>query len=441
MANRARMIDNILQQLRNINPEFVAGVDKAQQFGEGFVSRSKNFNDGPYARPAAFEFAEADAGSHDYLGYRGAFKGRTPILDDQGNQMLDRAGRPLFDKGNRLYDKDGNTVGFYNYGDRIQTPVDAEGTPLRPIREQSGTADPTGGSFGAGYAVGRVMADFGNNASLNQWWRFNHPLGVASTIGQRVNRVSGEAKGNRAMTTLAYLAPSVALGAAAGNVELSSLMEGDITGRARGSQAVERKRNPDGTLDKSTETESANAIAEVAQRYILGRSGKIITDYDAYVNDKLEGGEIPVDEYTFKQSKAKQFEKKTLGNLFGIMKFEPTNAINNEASYTQLGYTVPLSAATTFGGSMVGAGAMGTLMRQGNVPMLNAYPRGGRGRGAVSALLTGAGMLAGGLAGKGVGVAANDALQQQLNPRNAEFQANIKQELERRKRMGDQYPA
>ena len=267
-------------------------------------------------------------------------------------------GQPVFDKVNRLYDADGNVVGFYNYGDRINNPMDANGNPLRPIREQSGIADPTGKSFGAGYAVGRVMADFGNNATLNQYWRFNHPLGVASSIGQRVNRVSGEAKGNRAMSSLAYLAPSIVLGAGAGNVELSSLIEGDITGRARGSQAVERMRNPDGTLDKDNETDSANAIAEVAQRYILGRQGKIITDYDNFVEDKLSGGEVPVDEWTFKQSKRKQFEPRTLGNAFGLIKAEGTNAINGEASITQLGYTTPLSVATAFGGSMLGACAM-----------------------------------------------------------------------------------
>ena len=69
MANRAQLIDGILQRLRNLNPELVAGYDKAQQFGEGFVSRSMNFNDGVYARPAPFNFGESDVRTKDYLGY------------------------------------------------------------------------------------------------------------------------------------------------------------------------------------------------------------------------------------------------------------------------------------------------------------------------------------------------------------------------------------
>jgi len=429
MANRARMIDNILQKLRNINPEFVAGYDKAMEFGEGYANRTRNFNDSPYARPAPNPMGEDDAGTHQHLGYGGAFKQRTPLLDDAGNPLVDRQGRQLYTRGNRLYDEAGNTVGFFNQGDRIQT---VDGVPTRA--RTSGEAIPTGTNFGLGYTAGRVLGDFGSNASLSKYWMWNHPLGVASDFAQHAVKQSGEARGNRAMTPLSALLPSVILGASAGNVELSSLAEGDISGRARGTQAVDRKRRPDGTLDPDKETETANVISEIAQRYILGRSGKLLTDYDEYASDKLAGGEVPVDEWTYKQSKRKQFEPKGLHNAFGLIKFDGTNAINNEASITQLGYTTPLSGATAFGGSMLGAGAMGTLMKQGNIPLLNQYPRGGRGRGAVSALLTGGAMVAGALAGKGVGVVANDALQQQINPRNQEFQDTIRQELERRRR-------
>ena len=76
---------------------------------------------------------------------------------------------------------------------------------------------------------------------------------------------------------------------------------------------------------------------------------------------------------------------------------------------------------------------MGNLMKQENIGMLNRYPKGGRGRGAVSALLTAGAMGAGALIGKAGGVVANDVLQEQINPRNAEFQDNIRKELNRRK--------
>lgn len=387
-ADRRGMINRILNGIQNLNPEFVAGYNKAQEFGEGYASRTKNFNDTPYARSMFQVGAESDAGDHQYLGYGGAFKKQqTGAIDPE-------TGMP---------------------------------------------ADPTGMNFGLGYTVGRAAADFGNNASLSKYWAWNHPLGVASDVSRRVMKESGEAKGNRTMSVLGALAPAVAMGAAAGNVELSSLLEGDITGRAAGSQAVERKRKADGTLDKDRQTETANAITEVAQRYILGRSGKIIDDYDLYASDKLSHGELPVDEYTYRQSKAKQYEQRNLGNLFGLVKFDPTNAINNEASLTQLGYTVPLSAATTFGGAMLGAGAAGRLMKDERIPFVANEIRGTRGRGRNAALAMGASMAAGALLGKGAGVVANDQLQGVINPRNKEFQEQVRAELQRRNQASQEY--
>ena len=386
--DRQGLIRSILNKLGDA--EFVQGYNKAQEFGEGYASRTRNFNDTPYARSVFQIGAESDAGNHEYLGYGGAFRKRpegTPIIDPETGARI-------------------NNLNL---------------------------------SHGLGYTLGRAAADFGNNASLSKYWAWNHPLGVASDVSRRVMKESGEAKGNRAMSVLGALAPAVAMGAAAGNVELSSLLEGDITGRAAGSQAVERKRKEDGTLDKDRQRETANAITEIGQRYILGRSGRIIDDYDLYVTDKLEHGEVPVDEYTYKQSKAKQYEQKGLHNAFGLLKFDPTNAINNEASLTQLGYTVPLSAATTFGGAMLGAGAAGRLMKDERIPMVAKHSRGSRARGASSALAMGASMAAGALLGKGAGVVANDQLQGVINPRNKEFQDQVRAELDRRNQMSQDF--
>lgn len=383
--DRQGLIRSILNKLDN--SEFVEGYNKAQEFGEGYASRTRNFNDTPYARSLFQVGPETDAGNHEYLGYGGAFHKRpegTPIIDPETGTRID------------------------------------PGLNL---------------SHGLGYTLGRAAADFGNNASLSKYWAWNHPLGVASDVSRRVMKESGEAKGNRSMAVLGALAPAVAMGAAAGNVELSSLMEGDITGRAAGSQAVERKRKADGTLDKDRQTETNNAITEIAQRYILGRSGRIIDDYEMYVSDKLAHGELPVDEYTYGQSKSKQYESKGLHNLFGLVKFDPTNAINNEASLTQLGYTVPLSAATTFGGAMLGAGAAGRLMKDERIPFVANEVRGSRARGRNSALAMGASMAAGALLGKGAGVVANDQLQGVINPRNKEFQDLMRAELDRRNQM------
>ena len=237
MAARDRqgLITSILNKLQQANPEFVAGYNRAQEFGEGYSERTWNFNNTPFAR-SLFEISrDKDApADFDHLGYGGAFFKR-------------KEGAPAIDP---------------ETGQRIYPGLNM--------------------NHGLGYTLGRVAADFGNNASLSKYWTFNHPLGAASTIAREVMRNSDEAKGNRAMSVLGALAPAVAMGAAAGNVELSSLMEGDITGRAAGSQAVERKRKADGTLDKDAQTETANVITEIAQRYILGRSGRIIDDYELF---------------------------------------------------------------------------------------------------------------------------------------------------------------
>jgi len=396
--NRQGLITSILKKLEEANPNFVAGYQKSQEFGEGYAERTRRFNDAPYGR-SMFDIGtdpDSTAGSVG-LGYGGAFrKSNTPVVDPA-------TGQPRIDA--------------------------VTGKPVSP----------TGTSFGMGYTLGRVAADFGSNASLSKYWSWNHPLGVASDLARKTMRKSGETTGNRAMTSLGALVPAVAMGAAAGNVELSSLMEGDITGRAAGSQAVERKRTEEGTLDKDKQTETANALMEVAQRYILGRSGRIIDDYDLYVEDKLTHNELPVDEYTYKKSKSKQYESKGLHNAFGLVKFDGTNAINNEATMTQLGYSVPLSAATTFGGSMLGAGVAGRLMKDQRIPAVANRVKGSRGRGAAAAAVMGAAMGAGALLGKGAGVVANDALQGVINPRNKEFQDLMREELDRRNKQGQSF--
>lgn len=393
---RQGVIQNILKGIQNLNPNFVEGYNKAQEYGEGYAARTKNFNDTPYARSMFAAGPESDAKGHVYMGYGDAW--RTPEVGG-----ID----PVT-------------------GKEILQKIDAiSGDPVPQ----------TGPSYGLGYTVGRAAADFGNNASLAKYWAWNHPLGIASDWSRKVMKESNEAKGNRSMAVLGSLAPAIAMGAAAGNVELSSLLEGDVTGRAAGSQAIERKRKEDGTLDKDKQTESANAIMEVAQRYVMGRSGRIIDDYNMYVTDKLQHGELPVDEYTYRQSKAKQYEPRSASNFFGLIKFDPTNAINNEATLTQLGYNVPLSAATTFGGAMLGAGAVGRLMKDDRIPFVTNQPKGSRGRGRNSALAMGASMAAGALLGKGAGVVANDQLQGAVNPRNKQFQEQLRDELERRNQM------
>ena len=366
MSDRRRgMIKSILDSV--ISPEFKAGFAKGGEFGEGYRPETERFKTGPYAysvfQGGATKPNLTPEERANVVGYRGAFQGREVLLDSQGRPMLDQQGNQLHTSGNRQYDDKGNVVGF----ESVTDPLTGE------VRE----AIPSGPAYGLGYLAKRASIDWGSNATLGAYWQYNHPLGGASSLARNIVGNSGEAKGNRYATPLSAVAPAIIMGAAAGNVALNNLGGGEA-GRAPGTQAVVKKRRADGTLDPDKQTETANAVAEVGLRY-LGRSGYLIDDYGQYFDDMIQHGKMPVDERTYSDYKSQQFEKRDLSNAYGLFKVTPTNPITGEASFQQLGYHVPVSAASSIGGSLIGLGGMNRLMKD-NPSMLGTPGAKGRHR-------------------------------------------------------------
>lgn len=413
MFNRGRAIKNIIADIK-------AGMAKAGEVGEGVRPETMNFKTGPYAY-SMFQGGPTKPNltpeeMEAVIGYRGAFKSREPLMDSSGNRMLDQQGNQLFTSGNREYDSQGNVIGY-------ESKVD-------PLTGEATESIPSGGAYGVGYTLGRAGLDWGNNATLGTYWQWNHPLGGASSLTRNIMGNSGVGQGNRWATPLSAVAPAVLMGAAAGNVALDNITSGEA-GRAPGTQAVLKKRREDGTFDPDRQTESNNAIAEVALRY-LGRSGYLINEYDAYFDDMIEHGKLPVDKETYSDFKAQQFERKDLSNAFGLFKASPTNPVSGEASFQQLGYHVPLSSAAALGGGLTAMGGMSRIIKD-NPQVLGAP--GTKMRNRKGAALMGAAMAVGGGVGNIVGQGANDLVQRVVNPRNHAFQQQVAEELQKRQKF------
>lgn len=417
--SRSNKVRSILNSLGL--PEFMAGLKQGGKYGESWVPESQNFRGGPMVYSVGQgkrlkpDLNEAQAG--DVIGYGGSFAERKLLRDETGQVMRGPQGEALKATGNRIYDDQGNVIGFGR--------VDEYGNTIAEV--------PSGPMMGLGYTASRLKNDYLGNGTLNQVWRFNHPLGSASSFARTAMSGTGEARGNRALTPLSTFVPAVILGGAAGNVFLPNVLNGQA-GRTPGTQMVNPERDEEGRIADRTKTE--NAISEVANRYLLGRSGRMLPEYEEYAADKLQHGIIPESPEVYFDTRARQWEKKTPLNLFGLFKTNPTDAINGEASFTQLGYTVPLSGATSLGGALTAAGVTGHLLRK-DPAWLGAKGTGKRHRRSAAAL--GAAMTAGALAGKAIGTGANDVIQQAINPENYQFKRQLAAELERRQQFIDDY--
>lgn len=120
-----------------------------------------------------------------------------------------------------------------------------------------------GVSSRVGGFAGRVASDFVGDETRSNYWKWNHPLGVASSVGNNVLKVPGIPVGYEAIGG-ALLSLGV-LPVASGNFDLSNL--GDF-GRPKGYSAL--FPNP---LDK---TKTTNPFGEFVGRYIVGRKGDLL---------------------------------------------------------------------------------------------------------------------------------------------------------------------
>jgi hypothetical protein len=237
----------------------------------------------------------------------------------------------------------------------------------------------------AAYGAGRVIHSFVNDGDRVPWWLLNFPLAQTNVQGQMATTAAGLApdyatlrsevaneKGvDRSMVSrsevdakwaqregwshpdvevqrgahhglpaglaravIPLLAASTVV-ATSGNTDLGNLIEG---GRAKGHLAI--------LQDPDDPSKTTNVPAELALRYFLGRSGRLLP-WDEFTAERPD---VSPDDY--RAAIGYQFNKGPLD--LGIFRNTGRN-LEGEPSFAMLGFEVPLSAASSAGGGMVGA--------------------------------------------------------------------------------------
>jgi hypothetical protein len=299
-------------------------------------------------------------------------------------------------------------------------------------------SDPRVGPAGkAGYVAGRLAHDLVNDGSRVPWWVLNHPMAqtavaadlAADTAGlnpdydtyhQKLD-AAGEAATREAIDAafaadmgfshrgegagiplgLARKLPAVlassALLAGSGNSNFANIAGG---GRLPGFEAV---LPADG--DK---TRSANPLAELGVRYMFGRTGRLLP-WEQFTAERPD-----VSPGDYGSYRAHQYDS---GPLLGLVKATSRN-IDAEPEFTMMGFRVPLSAAATVGGTLVGgiAGAQ-ALDQMVNEQMASRFGGALQTRGNRRLAGFALGALAGGLSGRLGAIGLNNAIiQPALNP-------------------------
>lgn len=299
-------------------------------------------------------------------------------------------------------------------------------------------SDPRVGAAGkAGYVAGRFAHDLINDGSRVPWWVLNHPMAqtaVAADLGadasglnpnydayhQELDARNVEAsrpaidaafaadmgfshrgQGAGVPLGLARKLPAViassALLATSGNSNFANITGG---GRLPGFEAV---MPVDG--DK---TQSSNPLLELGARYMFGRTGRVLP-WEEFTEERPDVAPGDYGAY-----RAYQFNS---GPLLGIAKATSRN-IDAEPEFTMMGFRVPLSAASTVGGTLIGgiAGAK-ALDKMVNDQMAARFGGALKARGNRRLAGYALGALAGGLSGRLGSEVINDAIiQPALNP-------------------------
>jgi hypothetical protein len=159
-------------------------------------------------------------------------------------------------------------------------------------------------SYGAGRVAGTLASD-----NLRSWyWRYNHPLGVASDLGSRIPKAAGLTRANGAgmvlPSVLSGFALATALDITSGNTDPTNFNEG---GRPKGyAAALPSIEDP---------TKSQNLALEIPFGYITGRKGKLLP-YDQFVEERPDIGPEKYLEYT-------KYQEWGRPGLFGVENANP----------------------------------------------------------------------------------------------------------------------
>jgi hypothetical protein len=298
--------------------------------------------------------------------------------------------------------------------------------------------DPNVGTAGkAGYVAGRLIHDIVNDGSRVPWWVLNHPMAQAAVLsdvaadaaglnpdygtyeqlraarGDEISRAAideefaadmgfsfrGEGKGiplGLARKVPAVIASSALL-ATSGNSNFANIAGG---GRQPGFESI--------LPVEGDKTQSSNPLGELGIRYMFGRTGRLLP-WEEFTAERPDVSPTDYGSY-----RAYQFDS---GPLMGIAKATSRN-IDAEPELGMLGFRVPLSAASTVGGTLIGgiAGAK-ALDAMVNEQMQDRFGGALKARGNRRLAGYALGALAGGIAGRAGSQVINDAIiQPTLNP-------------------------
>lgn len=111
-------------------------------------------------------------------------------------------------------------------------------------------------------AWGRIAADIAGDGTRHLFWRWNHPLAITADVGRAIGKKQGLSKPQAALVALGL---TQGMELMSGNLNLNNLQQG---GRASGYSAV--------LPSEEDSTQTTNLPLEVASRYVLGRTGRLL---------------------------------------------------------------------------------------------------------------------------------------------------------------------
>ncbi|MGB7564162.1 MAG: hypothetical protein WBM08_05350 [Prochlorococcaceae cyanobacterium] len=164
-----------------------------------------------------------------------------------------------------------------------------------------------------------------NWAAREGWHHAGNPREASAPMGL---------PGGLVRNIIPLLASTTVVGTSS-NHDLLNLAGG---GRAKGYEAV--------LADPNDPTRTTNPIGEIALRYFAGRSGRLLP-WEQFTEERPD-----VSPSDYGAARAHQFDKGPGG--VGLFKSTGRN-LDGEPEFTMLGFRVPLTAAASAGGGMVGA--------------------------------------------------------------------------------------
>jgi hypothetical protein len=361
----------------------------------------------------------------------------SPVLDPKTGQPVDLYPNTSFGGMLRVGIDDPEGLGRLT-DNRFQSMVRGSALAFGDRGYRQAFSDPRVGAAGkAGYVAGRLVHDIVNDGSRVPWWVLNHPMAqtaVASDLaadaaglnpdygvyeqlrsarGDEISRPAideefaadmgfsfrGEGKGiplGLARKVPAIIASSALL-ATSGNSDFANIAGG---GRQPGFESI--------LPVEDDKTQSANPLGELGIRYMFGRTGRLLP-WEEFTAERPDVSPTDYGNY-----RAYQYSS---GPLLGIAKATSRN-VDAEPEFAMMGFRVPLSAASTVGGTLIGgiAGAK-ALDRVISDEMATRFGGALKARGNRRLAGYALGALAGGIAGRAGSQVINDAIiQPTLNP-------------------------